>query len=118
MSDVSLNLEDARPLVREVIRSIDKHTEFQLELCETAPAGLLVKFTKHGRSGKVHLAPAMVAAARLGAAQRNAMRTKIKREIDFLGFVETKITSTKMLRGTGSDSGYFRSNSGGGRGRR
>ncbi|HYD50132.1 MAG TPA: hypothetical protein VEB21_17365 [Terriglobales bacterium] len=120
MAAGSLNLEDARALLRTVIRSIDKRTEFTVTLKEGDQPAAVVALALRGNKTTVTIPIAQISAALEGAIPRNQLRTKLKRTIELMSFKPSTITSTKMLTGSAVEGGYFRTQSGnrGGGGRR
>lgn len=112
MAAGSLNLENARTLLRTIIRSIDKRAEVSLSLKEGERPAVAANLTLRGNRATVMLPVDQINAAATDAIARNQLRTKIKRTMDLMSFKEVAIADTKMLQGRAVEGGYFRTQSG------
>lgn len=103
----TLVLEETRTLLRNVIRTIDKNADFSVSLQEGNQPGVAVALSLRGHKTSLSIPSDKIAAAS-NLIGRNELRTKLKRALDLIAFTPSTITSTKMLRGTVIEGGFFR----------
>ena len=111
-------LEDARNLLRTLIRSIDKKVDFSVVLHSGDRPGVAVTMTLHKNSATVVIPEEQLEGLAEDTIRRAQLRTSLKRTIDRMTFKPNDVVSTKMLRGAVVDGGFFRVQQGSRGGRR
>ncbi len=106
---MKIALEDANKALTPIIRSIDKRIEFVTALKEGDKAGIALTISRGDRNRKLEIPVEALAAAEEDAIKRQELRNRIKRVFDRMQFRRLPIASTKMLRGSTSADGFFRS---------
>lgn len=115
---MKIALEDANKSLRSIIRSIDKKADFVSSLTEGDRPGIALTLSKREKTKTIAIPLEAVVAADEDPVLRHKLRGRIKRAYDRMLFVAPPMASTKMMRGTVSADGYFRSSGQGGGGRR
>jgi hypothetical protein len=113
-----LSLEDARATLRTVIRSIDKKVEFSVALDDGTRPGVTVALARQKDKATIAISQEQLEAAIGDSMARSNLRGMLKRTIDRMSFRPNEVASTKMVRGTITDDGFFRPRQGGFRGGR
>jgi hypothetical protein len=113
-----LVLENVKELMRGLIRSIDRKADFSVSLLEGERPGASVTVNLRKHTTTVFVPAEQIEAAAKFSMHRSTLRTTLKRAIDRMMFEPEAIASTKMLRGTVVEGGFFRTQQGGGRGGR
>jgi len=113
-----LILEDARTLLRTLIRSIDRKAEFTVSVQEGDPPGVVVALALRKNRTTVFIPADQMEAAAQDSMRRSQLRITLKRAIDRMMFTSTPIASTKLVRGAVVEGGFFRAQQGGRGGRR
>lgn len=113
-----LILEDARTLLRTLIRSIDRKAEFTVSVQEGDPPGVAVTLALRKNRTTVFIPADQMEAAGQDSMRRSQLRIVLKRAIDRMMFTSTPIASTKLTRGAVVEGGFFRAQQGGRSGRR
>lgn len=111
-------LEDERALLRTLIRSIDKKADFSVTLQDGDRPCVEVSLQVRKQKLSVLIPLSQFENAEENSMRRSELRTMIKRAIDRATFEPKDIASTKMVRGTMVEGGFFRSPQGGRGGRR
>jgi hypothetical protein len=102
-------LDDARVLLRTLIRSIDKKVDFSASLSEADTPGVAVALSRQTLHAAITIPQEQLTAAEGSSIHRSQVRTALKRAIDRMMFRQTDFASTKMVRGAVTDGGFFRS---------
>jgi len=105
---MTLVLEDTRALLQKVITTIDRKAEFNLALQEGDEPGVSVTITLRKHKGTIVVSERKLQEAARDSIGRSQLRTMIKRAIDRMTFEIIAAASTKMVRGTVVDGGFFR----------
>ena len=113
-----LVLEDARAMLRTLIRTIDRKADFSVSLQEGEQPGVAVTMTLRKRKTTIVIPAGDLEGAAQDSMRRSQLRTTLKRAIDRMTFEPQEIASTKMLRGTVVEGGFFRIQQGSRGGRR
>jgi len=115
---MALNLDSAKALLRNIVRTIDKKIDCSAVLHEGDRPGVSV--TLAGRKARTTLVitEAQLEGAGQDSMRRSELRTLLKRSIDRMNFKPNEIASTKLVRGAITDDGFFRPRQGGPGGRR
>lgn len=113
---MALNLDSAKALLRNLVRTIDKKVDCSAVLHEGDRPGVSV--TLSGRKARTTLVitEAQLEGAEQDLMRRSELRTLLKRSIDRMNFKPNEIASTKIVRGAITDEGFFRPRQGGSRG--
>lgn len=111
-------LEAERALLRTIIRSIDKNADFNVTLQEGDRPAVEVSLLVRKQKVSVLIPVSSFEGAEENSMRRSELRTTIKRAIDRATFEPKSIASTKMVRGTVVEGGFFRPPQGGRGGRR
>ena len=113
-------LQNAKDLLRTLIRSIDKKVEYTLTVAEGERSGISVGLALGKRSTNVTIAADDLEAAVQSSMRRSQIRTTLKQAVDRMTFQSTPVASTRMLRAKTQTDGFFRPPQGarGGGGRR
>jgi hypothetical protein len=111
-------LEDARNLLRTLIRSIDKKVDFSVVLHSGDRPGVAVTMSLQKHSATVVITEEQLDGLAEDTIRRAQLRTSLKRTIDRMTFKPNDVVSTKMLRGAVVDGGFFRVQQGSRGGRR
>ncbi len=113
---MALNLDSAKALLRNLVRTIDKKVDCSAVLHEGDRPGVAV--TLQGRKARTTLVitEVQLEGAEQDSMRRSELRTLLKRAIDRMNFKPNEIASTKIVRGAITDEGYFRPRQGGYRG--
>ena len=111
-------LEDARNLLRTLIRSIDKKVEFSASLNAGDRPGVAVTLSLHKNRATIVVSEAQLNGVEQDSIRRAQLRTQLKRAIDRMTFKPNDVVSTKMVRGAVTDGGFFRVQQGNRTGRR
>jgi hypothetical protein len=101
-------LEEARTLLRTLIRSIDKKVEFTAALHTGDRPGVAVSLSLHKNHAKMIITQEQLEAAEEDTIRRAQLRTSLKRTIDRMTFKPNAVVSTKMVRASVTDGGFFR----------
>jgi hypothetical protein len=115
---MALILEDARALLRTVIRSIDRKAEFSVAVQEGEQPGVAVTVVLRKHSTTVLVPADQMEEASRDSMRRSQLRTTLKRAIDRMMFSPTPIVGTKLSRPAVTDGGFFRTQQGFRSGRR
>jgi len=113
-----LSLDDARATLRTMIRTIDKKVEFSVALDDSSRPGVTVALSRQKDRATIAISQAQLEAANADSMARSQLRGVLKRTIDRMSFKPNEVASTKMVRGTITDDGFFRPRQGGPRGGR
>ncbi len=111
-------LDDARAMMRTLIRSIDKKVDFVVTSSDTDRPGVSVALSRDTRHATIVVSQQQLDAVEANALYLPQLRSVLKRAIDRMMFRPTEYASTKTVRGPSADGGFFRSPSGGPRGGR
>lgn len=111
-------LEEARTLLRTLIRSIDKKVEFTVTLHSGDRPGVAVALAHQKQQAKIIIPQEQLEAAETDTIRRAQLRTSLKRTLDRMTFKPHAVVSTKMVRATVTDGGFFRIQQGSRTGRR
>jgi hypothetical protein len=114
---MALVLEDAKAMLRTIIRSIDKKADYSVSLVDGDRPGVAVSLSARKRNTTVSIPAEDLEAARHDSMRRSQLRTTLKRALDRMAFQPMPVADTKMLRATMTEGGFFRPAQGG-RGRR
>lgn len=109
---MSLTLDEARTLLWDLVRSIDRKADLVVTPQTGGEAGVSATITLRKHKATLAIAARDIEAARESTIQRSQLRTTIKRAIDRASFVPPPMASTKTARGPEIDGGFFRSSSG------
>jgi hypothetical protein len=115
---MTLNFDEAKKLIRTLVRSIDKKADFTATLQEGDRPGVAVTISLRKDKATIVIPAADLESAVQDAIHRSQLRTTLKQAIHRMTFRPAQIASTKMVRGTVVDGGFFRSPQGGSRGGR
>jgi hypothetical protein len=105
---MSIVLEDARAMLRTIIRTIDRKAEFSVSLQEGDSPGVAVTMALRKHKATVVVPADQIEAAAQSSMRRSQLRTTLKRAIDRMMFESEPIARTKMVRGTYVEGGFFR----------
>jgi hypothetical protein len=105
-------LEDARTLLRTLVRSIDKGIDYTVALHEGDRPGVTLNVSFRKASATILIPAEQLENAQQDSMQRAQLRTSIKRTVDRMTFKPNEVASTKMVRGAVVDGGFFRTQSG------
>ncbi len=108
----------ANELLRNIIRSIDKRTDYSTSVVDGERPGIAVNLTLRKRSATVTIPAEDLEAAAESTIRRSQIRTAIKQAIHRMTFEGVPVASTKMLRGKTTEGGFFRLQQSGNRGGR
>ena len=111
-------LEDARNLLRTLIRSIDKKVDFSVVLHSGDRPGIAVTMSLQKHTATVVIPEEQLDGIADDTIRRAQLRTSLKRTLDRMTFKPNDVVSTKMLRGTTIEGGFFRIQQGSRGGRR
>ena len=109
-------LDDARAMMRTLIRSIDKKVDFAVTSSDSP--GVSVALSRDTRHATILISQQQLDAVESNSLYLPHLRSTLKRAIDRMMFRPTEYASTKTVRGPSADGGFFRSPSGGPRGGR
>lgn len=109
---MKIALEDADKALRPIIRSIDKKAYYTATLTEGDKPGVALTISKRERSKTMTIPVEAVVGVDEDAIKRHNLRNRIKRAYDKMLFVAPPMASTKMVRGSTSGDGFFRSSGG------
>jgi hypothetical protein len=115
---MTIVLENARNMLRTVIRSIDKKVDFSATLHSGDRPGVALTLTHQHKHASLIIPEDQLEGIETDSIRRAQLRTLLKRTIDRMSFKQIDIASTKMLRGAVSDGGFFRVQQSGYRGGR
>ena len=115
---MSMPLEDARTLVRTLIRSIDKKVDFVVTTSDSERPGVSVALSRDTRHATIVVSQQQLDEVEANSLYVPQLRSVLKRAIDRMTFRPTEFASTKTVRGPSADGGFFRSPQGGPRGGR
>jgi len=115
---MSVVLEEARSLLRTLIRSIDKKVEFSATLHSGDRPGVAVTLSLHKNQATMVIPEDQLEGVESDPIRRAQLRTSLKRTIDRMTFKPNDVVSTKMVRGSVVDGGFFRVQQGSRGGRR
>lgn len=115
---MSITLEDSRNLLRTLIRSIDKKVEFSATLNTGDRPGVALSLTLQKNQAKMVISEEQLEGVEDDPIRRAQLRTALKRTIDRMTFKSNDVVSTKMMRATVTDGGFFRVQQGSRTGRR
>jgi len=115
---MAVALEEARNLLRTLIRSIDKKVEFSAALHTGDRPGVAVSLSLLKCQAKMVIPQEQLEAAEQDPIRRAQLRTSLKRTIDRMTFKPNAVVSTKMVRASVTDGGFFRVQQGSRTGRR
>lgn len=110
---MTLALDDARVMLRTLIRSIDKKVDFAASLSEAESPGVSVALSRQTLHATIIVSQEQLDAAEGSSIYRSQLRTILKRAIDRMTFRQTDFASTKMVRGAVTEGGFFRSQTSG-----
>ncbi len=109
---MKIALEDAEKSLRPIMRSIDKKADYIASLTEGDKPGISLTMSKRERQKTIMIPVEAVAGVAEDAVKMQALRHRIKRAYDRMLFVAPPLASTKMVRGSISGDGFFRSSGG------
>lgn len=115
---MTIVLDDARVLLRTVIRSIDRKVDFTATLHEGDRPGVSVTLSLQKDRATIVIPQEQIEAATENTMRRSELRTLIKRAIDRMSFKTHEFADTKMVRRVLTDDGFFRPRQSGQRGGR
>jgi len=115
---MALNLDSAKSLLRNLVRTIDKKVDCSAVLHEGDRPGVAVTLSVRKVRTTVVITEAQLAGVEQDSMRRSELRTLLKRAIDRMTFKPNEIASTKLVRGAITDDGFFRPRQGGYRGGR
>jgi hypothetical protein len=115
---MSVVLEDARNLLRTLIRSIDKKVEFSASLHSGDRPGVAVTVSLQKTHATIVIPQDQLEGIEGDSIRRAQLRTSLKRTIDRMTFKPNHVVSTKMVRAAVTDGGFFRVQQGNRGGRR
>jgi hypothetical protein len=115
---MSVVLEDARTLLRTLIRSIDKKVEYSVSLHGGDRPGVAVTVSLQKHQATIVIPEEQLDGVESDSIRRAQLRTSLKRTIDRMTFKPNHVVSTKMLRAAVTDGGFFRVQQGNRTGRR
>jgi hypothetical protein len=101
-------LEEARKLLRTLIRSIDKKVDFSVVLHSGDRPGVAVTMSLQKHNATMVITEEQLEGLEDDLIRRAQLRTSLKRTIDRMTFKPNDVVSTKMLRGAVVDGGFFR----------
>jgi len=104
---MTVGIEDTRSLLRTVIRTIDKKVEFVATPHAGSP-GIALTLSRQKDQATIVIPEDQLEGVEHDSIRRARLRTLLKRTIDRMTFKQTDIASTKMLRGSVTDGGFFR----------
>lgn len=114
---MALELSEARAILEEIFRTIDKKAGLSAELAERDQRPVaLVDLTHRSKSTAVQIPLADLEASRLDLRRRHQVRTLLKRRFDAMCFVAPPNHMQKFAQSAADGGGQYRSS--GGRGRR
>jgi|SRR6478752_1289859 len=113
---MALNLDSAKTLLRNVVRTIDKKVDCTTVLHEGDRPGVSVTLAVRKARTTVVIPEEQIEGAAQDSMRRSQLRTLLKRTIDRMTFKPNEIASTKLVRGAITDDGFFRPRQGGYRG--
>jgi len=105
---MTIVLENARNILRTLIRSIDKKVDFSATLHSGDRPGVALTLTLQHKHATLIVPEDQLEGIETDSIRRAQLRTLLKRTLDRMTFKQTDIASTKMLRGAVSDGGFFR----------
>ncbi len=105
---MTVALEDARKLLRTVIRSIDKKVEFSAALHSGDRPGVALTLSLQKHQATMVIPEEQLEGIENDSIRRAQLRTSLKRTIDRMTFKPNHVVSTKMLRGSVTEGGFFR----------
>jgi hypothetical protein len=103
-----ITLEDARNLLRTLIRSIDKKVEFSATPHSGDRPGVALTLSRQKHQATVVITETQLEGIEQDPIRRAQLRTLLKRTIDRMTFRSNDVVSTKMLRAAVTDGGFFR----------
>ncbi len=109
---MKIALEDAEKNLRPIMRSIDKKLDYLASLTEGDRPGVELKISKREKAKTITLPLDLLVGIEEDVVKRQNLRNRIKRAYDKMLFVAPPMASTKMVRGSISGDGYFRSSGG------
>ncbi len=109
-----VSLEEARELVWTLVHGIDRKAELTVVPSTGDVPGVAATVTLRKQKTTLVISARDIENALASSMQRSQLRTTIKRAIDRMTFTVLPFASTKRVRGTIVDGGYFRSQPGGG----
>ena len=115
---MSVVLEDARNLLRTLLRSIDKKIDFSATLHSGDRPGVAVTVSHHKQHATIVIPEDQLEGIENDSIRRAQLRTSLKRTIDRMTFKPNHVVSTKMVRSAVTDGGFFRVQQGNRGGRR
>lgn len=105
---MTVALEDARNLLRTLIRSIDKKVDFSAALHSGDRPGVALTLSLQKHQATVVIAETQLEGIEHDLIRRAQLRTLLKRTIDRMTFKPNDVVSTKMVRAAVTDGGFFR----------
>jgi hypothetical protein len=115
---MSITLEDSRSLLRTLIRSIDKKVDFSAALNTGDRPGVALTLSLQKHHAKMVISEEQLDGVEDDPIRRAQLRTALKRTIDRMTFKPNDVVSTKMVRASVTDGGFFRIQQGSRTGRR
>ncbi len=110
---MKIALEDANKTLRPIMRGIDKRTTYSTVLTEGDKPGVELTISRREKSKKITIPVEALVGVEEDAMRRHELRNRIKRAHDRMLYVKLPIANTKMIRGSASADGFFRSSGGG-----
>lgn len=105
---MSVVLEEARRLLRTLIRSIDKKVDYTVTLHSGDRPGVAVALSLQKHQATLVIPEEQLEGVESDLIRRAQLRTLLKRTIDRMTFKSNDVVSTKMVRGSVVDGGFFR----------
>jgi hypothetical protein len=105
---MALTLEDAKVLLRNIVRSIDKKVDCVTTLHEGDRPGVAVTLSLRKNRAALVITNEQLESAEQDSIHRSQLRTLLKRTIDRMNFKPNEIASTKLVRAPITDNGFFR----------
>jgi len=115
---MSMSLEDARTLLRTLIRTIDKKVEFSVSLHSGDRPGVALSLALQKQKTEMVIPAEQLEGIESDSVRRAQLRTSLKRTIDRMTFKPNQVVSTKMIRAAVTEGGFFRVQQGNRGGRR
>ena len=103
-----MSLEDARTLLRTLIRSIDKKVEFSVSLHSGDRPGVALSLALQKHKAELVIPADQLEGVENDSIRRAQLRTSLKRTLDRMTFKPHQVVSTKMVRAAVTDGGFFR----------
>ncbi len=109
---MKIALEDADKSLRPIMRSIDKKVDYVAALTEGEKPGIALTISKRERTKVITIPVEALVDVDEDAVKWQGLRHRIKRAYDKMLFTAPPLASTKMVRGSISGDGFFRSSGG------